>query len=97
MLFLQNDGSLSKTYTTNTRAICITMAVVDDQTLNQLNKANKTGTLNVALESQASFQRSVKADWEAYLTNGGMNWSGYPKSLGVGLEIFERYVYLPSF
>jgi prepilin-type N-terminal cleavage/methylation domain-containing protein len=96
MLFLQSNGTLSSTYGTNTRAIGITLAVVDDDTLIRLTQANKVTALNTALEANASMTRSVKADWETYLNNGGMNWGIYPKGLGVGLKVFERYVYLPS-
>ncbi len=96
ILFLQKDGTLSSTYSANTRAIGITLAVVDDQTLALLNQTNKTTTLYTALEANASLTHSVKADWENYLNGLSMNWGGYPKSLGVGLKIFERYVYLPN-
>jgi prepilin-type N-terminal cleavage/methylation domain-containing protein len=100
LLFLHKDGTLTSTYTTSpanpVRAIAITLAVVDDQTLLMLNQTNKAGALYTALEANASLTHSVKENWENYLESGSMNWNGYPKSLGVGLKIFERYVYLPN-
>ncbi len=99
VLFEQEDGTLSSTYSTSTtnptRAIGITLAVVDDQTMLVLSAAQAT-TLRAALDGAISQTRSVKADWEGYLNGGSMNWKSYPAGLGVGLKIFERYVILPN-
>ncbi len=102
VLFMQKDGTLSATYSTSTtnptKAIGFTLAVVDDQTLVFLTAANKVTTLQTALESaySATPTRDVKANWEDYLNGATMNWTSYPKSLGVGFKIFERYVILPN-
>ena len=104
VVFEQADGTLStNTYnsssTTNpTRAIGITLAVVDDQTMLALSAANKVTTLSAALKDAvpSTPTGSVKAVWESYLNSASMNWKSYPSGLGVGLKIFERYVILPN-
>ncbi len=100
VLYVQQDGTLSYTYSTDatnpTRAVGVTLAVVDDQTLPVLS-ANQISALRSALDAIATTPtRSVKANWESYLTSTSMNWKSYPAGLGVGLKIFERYVILPN-
>lgn len=77
------------------KAVGITIAVVDDQAMDQLASTNKLSILRTALQNAISGNRSVKSDWDTYLKSG-LDWSTYPKSLATGLRIFERYVYLPS-
>ncbi|HEY8966756.1 MAG TPA: prepilin-type N-terminal cleavage/methylation domain-containing protein [Candidatus Methylacidiphilales bacterium] len=95
VLYLRSDGTLSGVYTADTRAIGVTLAVVDDQTMVALGQAGGAATrLHAELEESASLTRSVKADWEGRLRS--MRWDGYPKPLGGALKIFERYVSLPA-
>ncbi len=98
MAFVQADGTFSTIYSTNsanpTRAVDVALAVVDDQTLHLLAASNKTTLLRTALKGAVTGTRSVRADWEDYLRSG-IQWSTYPKSLAIGLKIFERYVPLP--
>ena len=104
VVFEQADGTLStntynSTSTANpTRAIGITLAVVDDQTMLALSAANQVTTLSAALKNAVPSPPtgSVKAVWESYLNGTSMNWKSYPSGLGVGLKIFERYVILPN-
>ena len=101
VLYLQKDGTYSTTYTSATRAIGVTLAVVDDQTMGVLTQVGNAATrLRADLDGSASLTRSVKADWEDHLKGQGqgkaMNWDAYPKPLGPGLKIFERYVSLPN-
>jgi hypothetical protein len=99
VVFEQADGTLSSTYSTSTtnptRAVGITLAVVDDQTTLVLS-ASQIANLRAALNGATTQTRSVKADWESYLHGPGMNWKNYPSGLGTGLKIFERYVILPN-
>jgi prepilin-type N-terminal cleavage/methylation domain-containing protein len=99
VLFVQEDGTLSSTYSSSvanpTRAVGITLAVVDDQTMLVLTGTQVTA-LRTALDGAITQTRSVKTDWESYLNGASMNWKNYPTSLGVGLKVFERYVILPN-
>ncbi len=107
IMFIQSDGSLSTTYTSlstggvanalPTRAISVSLAVIDDQTIQQLSPTQLT-SLNTALTNQIQTKPgiSVKANWDAYLNGGGMAWNTYPKALGSSLATFERYILLPN-
>jgi prepilin-type N-terminal cleavage/methylation domain-containing protein len=101
LLFVYANGTVSTTYTYSTtnplRAVGLTLLVVDDQTLKLLTTSEVTA-LRTAFDLPAvtTGTRSVKADWENYLATG-MSWSSYPKSLGVGLKVFERYVPVTGF
>ncbi|HSI84088.1 MAG: type II secretion system protein J [Candidatus Methylacidiphilales bacterium] len=98
VLFIYADGTNSLTYTASTtnpvRAIGLTLAVVDDQSLKFLSLAQVLA-LRTALDANCSGTTSVKADWEKYLASG-LPWNSYPKRLGVGFKIFERYVILSN-
>ncbi len=97
-IFIYSDGTLSPFYRFNPenplRAVGLTLAVVDDQTLLQLD-VEKIKTLRSALGNHLVENHGIKASWEDYLKNH-LQWSAYPKSLGTGLKIFERYVTLPT-
>lgn len=97
VLFILQDGTFSSTYSYNpsnpVRAIGVALAVIDDQTIQQLSGA-QIANLRTMLDSSISGTRSVRADWEDYLKS--VDWSSYPKNLATGLKIFERYVYLPG-
>jgi len=101
-LFVYADGSVSTSYPSPSSsapalsAVALTLAVMDDQTLLQLSPHQVT-TLRSALDGQASGTRSIKADWEQYLSGSSMSWSSYPKATPAGLKVFERYVTIPSF
>jgi len=108
LYFIQTDGTFSATFTPlttggvantpHTRAVSIALAVINDQTIQQLTSAQLT-TLNGLLTTTAipdnPPKHSIKAYWDTYL-NTTMNWSNYPKSLSTGLATFERYVTLPN-
>ena len=98
LIFVQEDGTYSRTYSTDatnpTRAVAVALAVVDDQTLRLLVGSNKTARLRAELKGAVTGKRSVRADWEDYL-HTGLNWSSYPGSLATGFQVFERYVPLP--
>lgn len=101
LLFVYANGSVSTTYTPSTtnplRAVGLTLLVVDDQTLKLLTISQITA-LRATFDSSAvtTGTRSVKADWENYLATS-MSWSSYPKSLGIGMKVFERYVPVSGF
>jgi len=104
LLFVYSNGTMSTVYTAanqsisnpvTLKAIGITIAVVDDQAMDQLALKNQIQNLRTSLETHISGSKSVKTDWDTYL-NGNFDWTTYPKSLATGLRIFERYVYLPS-
>lgn len=103
VVFVYADGTLSTTYTASTsnplRAVGLTLAVVDDRTL-QLLQAGQVQSLRQTFDTAVTASalagtRSVKAIWEE-CENGTLNWNTYPKSLAVGLKIFEFYVNLPG-
>jgi prepilin-type N-terminal cleavage/methylation domain-containing protein len=96
ILFMQRDGTLSKTYdpALSGKGIAIGMAVVDDNTLKRLEAAGKIDDLQSALAGTLSGTNSVKAEWDAFLQSG-FNWGDYPPNLARGLKIFERYVVFP--
>ena len=83
-----------------TRAIGLTLAVVDDQTLQALNNMapsqGEVANLRADLAVPAgTITGSVKATWDQYL-NTQIAWKSYPQGLGIGFTVFERYVVLPS-
>ena len=95
LVFIQADGSTSPSYlaasgTNAARAVGIALAVIDDTSMKTL-AASDIANLQKDLSTVATGTRSPKADWEDYLNT---NRSKYPKSLGEGLKIFERYVVL---
>lgn len=99
VVFLYSDGTFNIIYdvtkTKLLRAVALTIAVIDDQTLLQLDKsqqtASKMGMLQTALDNVSlGASSSYKAAWENYLST--MDWTPYPKGFGSGLRIFERYV-----
>jgi hypothetical protein len=74
-----------------TRAIGISVAVIDDSTLKRLS-ADQVRSLQTAFRTKVSGTRSAAADWNDYLN---ANWNAYPKALATGVKVFERYVPLP--
>ena len=105
IIFIQSDGTFSTTYTpisstgtinpTPTRAVSVSLAVIDDLTMKQLS-ASELSYLNTHLVLPATPTQSVKASWDAYLNGTSMPWSTYPKNLGSSLATFERYIVLPN-
>jgi len=95
ILFLGTNGNLSSNYvrTNGLKGFAVGLAVVDGATLKKMSPT-QIGDLQGALQGRVSGTNSIKADWDSYL-NSGMNWGAYPKSLGGGFKVFERYVYLP--
>jgi len=97
VLFVYSDGTSSTTYpstSSNSPSLCavaLTLAVVDDQSLQQLSPAQVLA-LRSTLDGAVSGTRSVKADWETYLNGSAMSWTSYPKTMASGLKVFERYV-----
>jgi len=96
VLFLQSNGVLTDAYDPANRpkGVAIGLAVLDDGMLKKLTP-DQWGDLQTAFASQVTGTNSPKADWDAYLGGGGMDWSDYPNDLGRGLKIFERYVLFP--
>ncbi len=107
IIFIQSDGSFSTTYTPistggvanalPTRAVSVSLAVINDLTIKQLSPAQLT-SLNTSLIGliPATPVHSVKSYWDTYLNGGAMPWATYPKALGAGLATFERYIILPN-
>jgi hypothetical protein len=103
--FVQQDGTMTTTYnppgsSNPTHAIGITLAVVDDQTLQVLNNLSAGQGQITTLRSDLAVPAglipgSVKASWDQYL-NTQITWKSYPQGLGIGFTVFERYVVLPS-
>jgi prepilin-type N-terminal cleavage/methylation domain-containing protein len=108
IIFIQSQGDFSTTYmplytagvanSDPTRAVSVTLAVIDDLTVPRLSSTQLT-TLNGLLTSAVSDnppKHSIKSYWDTYLNSASMNWNSYPKGLGSGLATFERYVALPN-
>jgi len=95
ILFLDSGGQLSTNYSSANppKAFAIGLAVVDDNTLAKLS-TSQISQLQSGFASGATGTNSLKADWESYLKTG-INWTNYPRSMGSGLKVFERYVILP--
>lgn len=99
LMFLQKDGTYAQTYSSDetnpTRAVVVTLAVVDDPTVRRMSDAGKMGALRSELSGVLSGSRAAKAEWDIHVASG-INWDSYPKGLSSGLKIFERYVPLPA-
>ncbi|HEY8965439.1 MAG TPA: prepilin-type N-terminal cleavage/methylation domain-containing protein [Candidatus Methylacidiphilales bacterium] len=100
LLFIRADGTFSDTYAppsdaNPSRAVGMTLAVVDDTALGQL-VPGQIAALRARLDGAATGKRSVLADWEASLNGSRFEWNAFPKSLAQGLQIFERYAPLPA-
>ena len=97
IVFILADGTLTPSYvsggTNPARAVGITLAVVDDQTLKQLS-AQQVSALRAGFGSAADGTRNVQGDWQRYLAT--LNWNSYPKNLGDSLRVFARYVPFPD-
>jgi prepilin-type N-terminal cleavage/methylation domain-containing protein len=95
IVFISKTGTQSTSFSlSNTRAFGITLAVIDDQTIQKLTSAQINSLRTALASATSSGNNSVKADWENYL-NTSFNWSAYPRDMANSLRIFERYVYLP--
>ncbi len=96
VLFLQKDGTFARTYSSDatnpTRAVVVTLAVVDDSMVRRMS--GKMGALRSELKGVLSGNRAAKYEWDEYVSNG-LNWNTYPQGLASGLKIFERHVPLP--
>lgn len=102
--FLDSTGKLSRQFANldqanPTRAIGITMAVVDEDTL-RLLKADQLSALTSVTgkfpdDPAASPTQSLKTYWERKMEEPGF-YNDYPQSIRSGLKIFERYVVLPN-
>jgi len=95
VLFIGTNGGLTSTYApaNGLRGFSVGLAVVDGGTMKKLTSP-QLDTLRAGLEGALSGTNSIRADWENHLQSG-LNWQSYPKDLGSGLRIFERYVSLP--
>lgn len=92
--FIQGDGTIVSTFNSSVRAISISMAVVDDNTLTILKRdSGSFSTLQGKFTTVGvpNTERSLKYYWEKKLETDNV-WSSYPRPLGTGLKIFERYV-----
>lgn len=96
ILFVQANGMLTDAYDPASRpkGASIGVALVDDNTVKKLTSA-QVAELQTAFATRVSGTNSLKADWEEFLKSGGVAWSEYPRDLGRGLKIFERYVRFP--
>jgi hypothetical protein len=96
ILFVQTNGGLTNAYdpANRPRGAAIGLAFVDDNAIKKLTAAQLVG-LREVFASHVSGTNSLKTDWEELLKNGGIAWANYPRDLGRGLKIFERYVQFP--
>jgi hypothetical protein len=96
--FVDSSGTISKTYSNKTRAVGITLATVDEETLKVLSSAQLarlTAHDQVLPDDPSSSPtQTLKGFWEAKIATSGF-FDGYPSQLRSGLRIFERYVMLP--
>jgi hypothetical protein len=108
IVFIQADGTLSTSFTpistagvanaNPTRGLSVSLAVVDDITLQKLSSSQLTNLNSLltqaVVDSPPKF--SIKLYWDSYLNGTAMNWSAFPAGTGAGLATFERYVTLPN-
>jgi len=96
--FVDSSGTISKTYSYQTRAVGITLATVDEDTLKVLSSAQLARlTANDQVlpdDPSSSPTQTLKGFWESKIAAPGF-FDGYPTQLRSGLRIFERYVMLP--
>jgi len=96
--FVDASGAMSKSYSDQTRAIGITLATVDEDTLKVLSPAQlaRLTASDQALpdDPSSSPTKTLKSFWEGKVSSSGF-FEGYPSQLRSGLRIFERYVMLP--
>ncbi|SDT88593.1 Verru_Chthon cassette protein C [Verrucomicrobium sp. GAS474] len=94
--FVMADGTTQSTYANTVdnplRAIGVTLAVVDDESLKRMTPAELL-SLRGTLASAAPANYTVKEAWQKSL-DGSFDWAAYPASLRNGLQIFERFVYV---
>ena len=97
--FLQQDGSYSSLYGTNSIAIGLSLAMVDSASLNLLSRAGKiealASTLAGAYGGSGVSSASPKSAWEHAVDSRNVL-DGYPQPLKTGLRFFERFVDLPK-
>lgn len=96
--FVDASGTISKNYSDQTRAVGITLATVDEETLKVLTPAQLTSLTasDQALpdDPSATPSQTLKGFWDGKVATAGF-FDGYPSQLRSGLRIFERYVMLP--
>lgn len=92
VLFLGTNGSLTSTYNpaNGLRGFAVGLAVVDQRTLDKLSSA-QISALQTDFLNKVSGTNSIRADWQHYM-DAQLPWDSYPRDLGSGLKIFERYV-----
>jgi prepilin-type N-terminal cleavage/methylation domain-containing protein len=93
--FVNNGGGLSKTYTAQTQAVGVTLAVVDAGALKVLSASQlqQLTSTNGALpdDSSATPTQTLGTFWQAKMAASGF-FTGYPQALHTGLHVYERYV-----
>ncbi|SDT88763.1 Verru_Chthon cassette protein C [Verrucomicrobium sp. GAS474] len=94
--FLLADGTIQAKYANTVdnplRAIGVTMAVVDDESLRKMTPA-RLNALRAVFASTAPADHAVKEAWQDAL-GASFDWPSYPATLSSGLLIFERFVYV---
>lgn len=96
ILFVQTNGVLTNAYDPASRpkGAAIGLAFVDDNSVKKLTP-DQLSELRETFDSHVSGTNSLKKEWEELLKSGGIAWANYPRDLGRGLKIFERYVLFP--
>jgi hypothetical protein len=96
--FVNSGGALSKSYSSQSLAVGITLAVVDQQTLNVLSstKLSALTSSSGALPDDPSTNptQTLGSFWAQKMAVPGF-YNGYPEQLRSGLRIFEQYIELP--
>ncbi len=99
--FINSGGALSKSYSSQSLAVGITLAVVDGGTLkvlsaaqlSQLTRGGSSGALPD--DPSPSPTQTLGSFWATEMEAPGF-YNGFPQQLHSGLRVFERYVELPT-
>ncbi len=96
--FIDAAGSVNKAYSTNARVVGLTLATVDENTLQLLSQAQLSrltaNDKDLPDDPSANPGQTLKAFWDSKLGTPGF-FDNYPAQLRSGLRIFERHVVLP--
>ncbi len=102
--FVRPDGVLTNAYTAGVKAIGIDLVVVDDSTLDLLNRTGKLGPLlgdaAFSVPAVLTVTNTPGQVWRANIDRAAgaahpLPYASYPAGLGEGIRCFERYVPLP--
>ncbi|MEM6821598.1 MAG: prepilin-type N-terminal cleavage/methylation domain-containing protein [Verrucomicrobiota bacterium] len=92
--FLNSDGSITDTYSSNARTLIVSIAVADEKNLNILKQSGQINTLVSRLNKQTILTERYRSYWDTQLND-----PSFLASVSVparqSISIFERSIKLP--